>query len=77
MDIPITAYDLILELNKRYPEKCPSISDTERSIWMYAGKRHLINELLNSLKQLEKHNPRSALKYGLNSSINKGEEEYS
>ena len=44
-NIPIYAVDLIRMLDSKYPERCPSIDEDERSIWMYAGKRELVRHL--------------------------------
>lgn len=52
--IPLHSYDLLDELNKAYPEKCPSPSMPEREIWMYAGKRELINNLLTRREKEER-----------------------
>lgn len=43
-DIPLSR-ELIQWLEKTIPERCPDIADTERQIWMYAGKRALVRSL--------------------------------
>lgn len=48
--IPLYSYDLINDLNKNYPEKCPDSRTPDRDIWIYSGKRELINQLLNHKK---------------------------
>jgi hypothetical protein len=53
MNLSLYSYDLIESLDKQYPEKCPDILDTERTIWMYAGKRELIRTLCNLRKKDE------------------------
>ena len=43
--IPFYSADLIKKLQEETPERCPDISWTEREIWIYKGKRDLINSL--------------------------------
>lgn len=43
-DIPISR-ELVQWLEKTLPERCPDPMDTERQIWMYAGKRALVRSL--------------------------------
>jgi len=50
MRIPLYSEDLIKMLDKLYPEKCPSPTEDERRIWMYAGQRELVRNLINALK---------------------------
>jgi hypothetical protein len=59
MEIKLYSHDLIEDLNKCYPEKCPDVLDTERMIWMYAGKRELVKTLvaLKKRDELIKYNP--------------------
>ena len=47
--LPVTANDLILKLDKLYPEKAPDPADDEREIWMKAGERRLVKALLHKL----------------------------
>jgi hypothetical protein len=36
--------DLLVEyLDNMIPHRCPAIGDSERSIWMYSGKRELVD----------------------------------
>lgn len=51
--LPFNTSDLILQLDKDFPEKCPHPSTPDREIWMYAGKRELIRGLLSQLKAQE------------------------
>lgn len=44
--IPVYSIDLVAELDKQFPERCPGVKDTERDIWLYTGKRELIRNLL-------------------------------
>lgn len=46
--------DTLDDLNRAFPERCPSITDSEREIWMYAGKRELVRYLQQQLK-VSKH----------------------
>jgi hypothetical protein len=43
-------------LDERFPERCPSPSDSEREIWMKAGERRLVRHLLNLLQKQESAN---------------------
>jgi hypothetical protein len=43
--IPNFSIDMIDELDDLYPEKCANKKQTEREIWMYAGKRELVRNL--------------------------------
>jgi hypothetical protein len=44
--LELTAVELIKNLDKTFPHRCPRIGDTERRIWMDAGRRELIDSLL-------------------------------
>lgn len=50
MKIPLYSTDLIAQLDEAFPEKCPDIKDSERTIWKYAGMRELVRVLKSSLK---------------------------
>ncbi len=45
--LPYIDLDLLKKLDELIPEKCPSIHDSERAIWKYAGKRELVNFLIH------------------------------
>lgn len=51
--IPVYAKDLIEKLDELYPERSPDPKMGERHIWMYAGQRELIRNLLHKLKITE------------------------
>lgn len=53
MVIPMTAEELIKQLDAAYPDACPNIKDTDREIWIKAGQRNVVQTLLTSLKQQE------------------------
>lgn len=40
-------------MDRRFPERCPNPSDTEREIWMKAGERRAVVHLLTHLKNQE------------------------
>lgn len=44
-DIPAIPPALITALEARFPNRCPQINDSERLIWMNAGKAELIQWL--------------------------------
>ncbi|WP_157615849.1 hypothetical protein [Rhizobacter sp. Root404] len=48
---PHKSEDLVKELNKLYPERSPRIQQSEREIWMEAGRRELINQLIVRLER--------------------------
>lgn len=51
--IPTLDPSLIQALNERVPERCPDPNWSEREIWMYVGKRELVNFLISELKMQE------------------------
>jgi hypothetical protein len=51
--IPPLGKDLIQALDERIPERCPDPTWSEREIWMYSGKRELVNFLIKELKEQE------------------------
>lgn len=50
--LPVFSADLILELDKMYPDKCPSLNETPKEIWFKAGQRDVVNMLLSRLDEL-------------------------
>jgi hypothetical protein len=40
---PVTAEDLLEALDRRFPERHPRLTDSDREVWFNAGKRDLIN----------------------------------
>lgn len=52
--IPLLSSDLIIELDKLYPEKCPDPNATERQIWMAVGQRRLVRMLLSKMEYTER-----------------------
>lgn len=40
--LPPLDKELVDRLNVLYPERCPSVKDSDRDIWVYAGKRELV-----------------------------------
>lgn len=55
--IPVHSVDLIAWLNKAYPSRCPLTSMADRDIWVYAGKRQLIEGLVDSLAHADEIDP--------------------
>lgn len=49
-DLPLTE-ELVDGLDKLVPHRCPTASQSEREIWMYAGKRALVDALLVACKR--------------------------
>jgi hypothetical protein len=46
-NFPLVSKDLIDALNEIVPEKHPSISDSDRAVWWNAGKRSLVEFLID------------------------------
>jgi hypothetical protein len=44
--IALSCSSLIDMLDELYPERSPDLSDPERLVWMKAGKRELVRDLL-------------------------------
>lgn len=49
-DLPLTE-ELVEGLDKLVPHRCPTASQSEREIWMYAGKRALVDALMVACKR--------------------------
>lgn len=45
--LPESSFDLIKELDKLFPERSPSLTDSEREVWAKAGERRVIQFLLS------------------------------
>lgn len=52
-NLPVFSADLIKQLDRDYPERCPDPSDQVAEMWMKAGERRLVRNLLERLRQLE------------------------
>lgn len=50
---PFDSLELIKALDEAYPHRCPSTSTPDRDIWLYAGKRQLIDDLMNRVERLK------------------------
>lgn len=44
-ELPAIPLDLLEALEKRFPDKAPSGTETERSLWIETGKVHLVRFL--------------------------------
>lgn len=53
--IPALSVDLIDELDKKFPSKCPPLEATDREIWFYAGQRSVVDHLKSILKDQEEN----------------------
>lgn len=51
--LPVYAAELVRQLDEEYPHKCPQPGDSAPEMWMYSGKRELIDALLSKLKETE------------------------
>lgn len=47
--IPVYSEQLISLLDQLYPAKCPTLEESAKQIYFYAGKRDLIDTLKNLL----------------------------
>ena len=45
MDLPTIPPELVEALDKLIPHRCPDPKATDREIWLYAGKRTLVDFL--------------------------------
>ena len=52
-NLPVFSVDLISELDRDYPERSPNPLDSEREVWMKAGERRLVRNLVERMRQLE------------------------
>lgn len=50
-DFPYISAELAKYLEQTYPERCPDINQTDRSIWMYAGMRDIARLLIQRHKE--------------------------
>ena len=50
MKITTYSLDLITELDKAYPHKHPSLSDSDREVWFKAGQRSVVDNLLSRVQ---------------------------
>jgi hypothetical protein len=51
--IPLYSSDLIKELDKDYPDRCPSMKDSERDVCFKIGQRDVVSTLLALQKSEE------------------------
>lgn len=51
--LPTYSIDLINKLDELYPEQSPDPKDSERVLWIKAGKRELVRSLLAMKKETE------------------------
>lgn len=54
-ELPLTK-ELIEGLEDLFPERCPKVTDSERDIWMYSGKRELVLILKYAYERQLKYN---------------------
>jgi len=51
--IPLYSEDLIRQLDEAVPQRLPKINESEREMFDYRGRRHLINQLKALLAERE------------------------
>jgi hypothetical protein len=54
MNLPTIPPELVSALDKLIPARCPSLNETDREIWLYAGKRSVV-EFLKQQAELQSH----------------------
>lgn len=47
----------IAYLDKRFPDRSPDPTDTEREVWMKAGERRAVRHMLNLIERQERNGP--------------------
>lgn len=53
---PAISEALVLELDKLFPDRCPTLADPDRLIWVKAGQRAVVRFLQEKLKEQEETN---------------------
>jgi hypothetical protein len=53
-NLPLYTLDLLKELDKMFPSRCPHLNESDREIWFYAGRRQLIESLLMRAKEADR-----------------------
>lgn len=51
--LPESTYDLIDELNRDIPHRCPTLEMTDRQIWFEAGRRNVVDALLARKREFD------------------------
>jgi len=54
LDVPVTK-EIVEMLDRLVPEKCPSLIDSERDIFFYAGQRFIV-KALKSAYDIQRNN---------------------
>ena len=47
--LPVLATELIAELDQTFPDRCPTMANSDREVWFNAGRRSVVNFLLDLL----------------------------
>lgn len=59
--IPAVSRELVEYLERIFPNRCPSITDTNRAIWMAVGHQDVIRKLRSLYEQQSKSVSESSL----------------
>lgn len=51
--MPLIDQPLVDYLSHLYPDRCPSLKDSDRDIWFKAGQRSVVDHLLYILREQE------------------------
>ena len=57
--LPGLTRELVEGLDALVPERCPGLKQSEREIWMYAGKRELVRNLKTVFERQEREHART------------------
>lgn len=52
-DLPPIPKELVLALDKLFPERCPDIGWSDREVWRRTGQREVVRFLLTMLQEQE------------------------
>lgn len=53
LTLPATTAELLDQLDRLFPHRCPSVDQTDREIWLYAGQRALIDWMREQWRRTE------------------------
>lgn len=53
LPLPASVPQLIKQLDEKFPDACPKLSDTDREVWFKAGQRSVVEHLTARQKMQE------------------------
>ena len=54
--VSLLSPELLRELDKLYPDKCPDLSMTDREVWVAVGNRQVVSGLLTAWQEAHTDN---------------------